>query len=481
MFAEPASRVRVGRADDLHAGAQRVADVLAAEVEAGGEAVDLERDAVLERDLEDALEVEGVLRAAADEPARRVAEAAHVRVAQRLLDALGHLRAAASAARRARSPAPSRARRGRRRGGRAGRRAGCRTRSRAGRGTARAARWPPRSPRAWRRTSSAVSPRTAPDGRRVVADRDVVVAALARGAAHLLDARPAVRPRRVAVQVAADVGSSSTSAGGSPRNGSSRSSGGHHGSAERAVDGRLVGRVGQRLERRDVRRRAGRAHERGPEALAARRRRARPARPRPSRRPRAARPARSPRRSAAARRSAPAPAPGPRAAQTTASRSHESRQRRTSPADLAAERRRDAAHELPGAVEQQPALRARLGLAGERLEQPRLGLRPDAGHGPQPPGGRRLAQLVGRADAERPRDLDRALRAEPEVAAEADEAGRELALELGQLGDRRRSRRARAAAPRSPGRSRAARAPARSARARRPGAGVARIVSAARR
>ena len=42
-------------------------------------------------------------------------------------------------------------------------------------------------------------------GRRVVADRDVVVAALARGAAHLLDAEAAVGPGRVAVQVAADV------------------------------------------------------------------------------------------------------------------------------------------------------------------------------------------------------------------------------------------------------------------------------------
>ena len=42
---------------------ERLADVLAAEVEPGGEAVDLERDAVLERDLEDALEVERVLRA----------------------------------------------------------------------------------------------------------------------------------------------------------------------------------------------------------------------------------------------------------------------------------------------------------------------------------------------------------------------------------------------------------------------------------
>ena len=63
---EPAHRVRVGRADDLHAGSQRVADVLAAEVEAVGEAVDLERDPFLERDLEHALEVEGVLRPPVD-------------------------------------------------------------------------------------------------------------------------------------------------------------------------------------------------------------------------------------------------------------------------------------------------------------------------------------------------------------------------------------------------------------------------------
>ena len=64
MFSSPAHRVRVGRADDLHAGAQRFAHVLAAEVEAVREAVDLERDSFLEGDLEYALQVEGVLRAA---------------------------------------------------------------------------------------------------------------------------------------------------------------------------------------------------------------------------------------------------------------------------------------------------------------------------------------------------------------------------------------------------------------------------------
>jgi hypothetical protein len=42
-------------------------------------------------------------------------------------------------------------------------------------------------------------------GGRVVADREVVVAALPGGAGHLLDAGPSVRPSRVAMEVAADV------------------------------------------------------------------------------------------------------------------------------------------------------------------------------------------------------------------------------------------------------------------------------------
>jgi hypothetical protein len=61
--------VRVGGADDLHAGAECVAHVLAPEVEAVGEAVDLQCDAVLERELVDALEIDGVLRAAVDQAA----------------------------------------------------------------------------------------------------------------------------------------------------------------------------------------------------------------------------------------------------------------------------------------------------------------------------------------------------------------------------------------------------------------------------
>ena len=70
---------------------QRLADVLAAQVEAVGQAVDLDCDALLERDLEHAVEVQRVLGPAVDVAARGVAEAAHVRVAQRRLDPRGHL------------------------------------------------------------------------------------------------------------------------------------------------------------------------------------------------------------------------------------------------------------------------------------------------------------------------------------------------------------------------------------------------------
>ena len=58
---------------------------------------------------------------------------------------------------------------------------------------------------------------------------------------------------------------SSTSGGGSPRNGASRSSDRAERDPERAVDAFLVGRVRQRLERGDVLRRAGRADKLGAE------------------------------------------------------------------------------------------------------------------------------------------------------------------------------------------------------------------------
>ena len=221
---------------------------------------------MLERDLEHALEVERVLRPAADDPARRMAEAAHVRVAQRLLDALGHLppRHPLPAVHAglhpvelgehvvgevepavgqdvALDPAQDAERRQQLVGG-----------------------------RDLLALAADVVGREAADGadgRRVVADRDVLVAALARRAAHLLDARAAVRPRRVAVQVAADVGDLDERR----RLAAERrlaQLGRAPGEAERARrPPASSGASGQRLERRDVRRRAGRAHQRGAEAL----------------------------------------------------------------------------------------------------------------------------------------------------------------------------------------------------------------------
>ena len=67
--------------------------MLAREVEPVGEAVDLERDAGLERDLDRPLEVERVLGPVPDQPAGRVAEAAHGGMPHRLDDARRQLRA----------------------------------------------------------------------------------------------------------------------------------------------------------------------------------------------------------------------------------------------------------------------------------------------------------------------------------------------------------------------------------------------------
>ena len=246
-----------------------------------------------------------------------------------------------------------------------------------------------------------VEARNGADADRVVADREVLVAALARGAAHLEDRRPAVRPGRVAVQVAADRRPSSTSVGGSPREPALAQLG-------RARTG---GRARGRRPPRRARRAAARARRRTPASRSrararcrgapARRRRARPARPRPSRRARAARRARRPRRSAAAPRSARAPAPG---------------RRGDDDGEPLARRRASGAGRRPRSPPSASAIdstsgrlrlsssgrrRGRARLPRERREQLALRLRPDARHLLQPPGRGRLAQLVERADAER--------------------------------------------------------------------------------
>ena len=63
MLASPRTECASVEQTIRDAGAQRVADVLAAKIESGGQAVDLQRDPFLERDLEHALEVDRVLRA----------------------------------------------------------------------------------------------------------------------------------------------------------------------------------------------------------------------------------------------------------------------------------------------------------------------------------------------------------------------------------------------------------------------------------
>ncbi len=226
----------------------------------------------------------------------------------------------------------------------------------------------------------------------------------------------------------------STSAGGVPRKGSSRSSGGHQGTSERAVDRFLIGRVGQRLERRHVRGRTRCAHEGGAEPLRIGGdeldRHALDRYPQGA--PLALLDDRHDLREGSKA--------GQHGARIRRSADHRQQLAGISPAPHVTgrhtvERGRDAPDQLPRAVEQEPAPWSRLGLAGKRFEQLRLDLRPDARDRPQPARGRRFAKLVGGADVERARKLDGALRPEPEVAPEADEIRRQFALELRQLGD----------------------------------------------
>jgi hypothetical protein len=110
-----------------------------------------------------------------------------------------------------------------------------------------------------------------------------------------------------------------------------------------------------------------------------------------------------------------------------------------------AERRGDPADQIARAVQEESVPRPRSrhlppgrlgrGHSAQRLPEPRLGLRPHPEHFAQAPGRDGLAELVGGAHAERPRGLDRPLRPESEVAAQADQVRRHLALELGELGD----------------------------------------------
>ena len=209
---------------------QRVAHMLAAEIEPRRQPVDLQRDALRPRrsntrSRSSALSGRRLISRPVGWLRQRTAgwrSASCTRWSSR------H---AACAARRGRWPGPSRARRGHRREVRAARRAGCRIRSRAASGTAPA---PVGRGDLLALTAHVIGaePRHRPDRRGVVADGQVLVAAGAGGAPHLATlARPS---DQVVWQCRSPrISPTSTSRGGVPRNGASRSSGGHQGTPRR--------------------------------------------------------------------------------------------------------------------------------------------------------------------------------------------------------------------------------------------------------
>ena len=234
--------------------------MLVAQVEPVGQAVHLERDAGLERDLDHALQVERVRRPVPDQPAGRMAEAAHRRMPHRL----GHLarqrRALLALARVEAELHPVEL--------------GQHVVGQVERAVAAdvdlgAAQDPERRELLVRggdllglaAQRVGVEARDDAHVRRVVADREVLVAELARRERHLEHGRPAVRPGRVAVEVAADVGELDERA--AARRGTAPRAAPAGTTARRAPRRRdsSSGASGSGAERLDVRRRSGRAHE----------------------------------------------------------------------------------------------------------------------------------------------------------------------------------------------------------------------------
>ena len=457
MFASPRGRVRVRRADERDPGPHGVADVLGAQVEAEREPVDLQRDVVLERDLEDPVEVERVLGPAVDVAPLGMAEAADVRVG-----GAPRARGRSSRGRGIRWPpwtlAWTQSSSARTSSGRSSRPSGRMShsmprRTRNGASVALAAA----ISSAWRRTSSAVSP-----GRR----RPRACGRRSRGTRSRGRGPRGPSPRRSRAR-------RTTSCGCAGRRGcrraraaaaacavghrASRSSGGHHGSPSARKTASSSGASGSGRGRRPRRPRRSRATRavpnrsgRGDDELD------RHALDREADRPALLLPTAA-RRSAAARRTASGRAAGrPRRTRPQGAR--------TSPASVARRRPpsppsacRDRPDEFARAVEQEPLPRPRLLRAGERFEQPRLGLRPDAARGPQAAGERRVAKLARGPHVERAGELERPLRAQPEVAAEARRGPARARARARRARRSRPSRRARAASPRCSTRSRAAR------------------------
>src|SRR5438105_8282606 len=201
---EPANRVRVRRADDGHAGFDGETHLLVPQVEPVRQPVRLERDALGERDLEHALQHQRVGRPVVDDPSLRVAEAAHGGMAHRLDDLLRQPVCVLSLSRVERELHPLELRE---------RVVGEIERSVAPDVALGAAQDAERCKRGVHRVDllrltaqrAGVETRHDADVRRVVADREVLVAAATCRHGHLLDRRLAVRPRRVTVQVASDL------------------------------------------------------------------------------------------------------------------------------------------------------------------------------------------------------------------------------------------------------------------------------------
>ena len=460
---EPARRVGVGRADDRDAGLPREADVLVAQVEPGRQPVHLDRAALLGEPGEDGLEVDRVRRAVVDQPPGRVAEAADVGRVERGQHALRQLLARAAlaavdarlhpvelgqqvvgeveravAADVALGPAQEAERRELLVGG--------------------------RDLLGLAAHAVGVEPGDGADADRVVADRQVLVAALAGGDG----------PSRGSIALPSDqvewqcrspricATSTSSVAWGAP---ASRSSGGTNGRPSAAKTPSSSGASGSGscaathsgepvARTSSVPRRAGSATTSSTGT---------PSTVTPSAR-------RSPRSTtaticgSASNRSSTDRSPGDDDREPL---------RRVAPAARVAgrdpaERLGDRLDERPAAVQQQRRRCCGLRFSRQRRAQLALGLGPDPRHLLQPSGLGRLAQLRERADAEHASDLEHALDRDAEEAPEPGELRRDLALELLQLGDLAGLDQLDAAAARSPARSRAARGRGPGARARRP-------------
>ena len=286
---------------------------------------------------------------------------------------------------------------------------------------------------AWRRSPSRVEARHDADVLRVVADRDVVVAERARRLAHLEHATPS-RPTTSCARAGRRGSPRARPAAAARRRTAPRAApaAGRH--VRAPVNRRLVWRLGQLAECRDVRRRC-----RSP--APARSRSARPATATasigtpstvtPTARRSGSRSSTATISGSAAKRSS--TSPGRAVATTTASRSDRSHQRRGSPAATppsaaaippASARARFRISPWRGAARTSASARGDL----------RLGRRPDSRHGAQPPGRRSLPELVGRADAERAPEVDHPLRPEADEAAEPDQLRLHLVLQLVDLG-----------------------------------------------